>query len=170
MSEAAPAVPGARGRTAGARFIGPIARRWPGAFERVGRFAKFGTVGLSGFVVNELALAGAVGVLGVNYLVGVAIATEVSTIWNFALVEVWAFRHHEPHHSLRRRLALFFVLNNLALLARIPIVAVLTAGLGVNYLLSNLVSLGLLTVLRFLVADSWIWAGSPKQVARAGSD
>lgn len=170
MSEAAPAVSGAPTEIAGARLLGPIAHRWPDAFARLSRFAKFGTVGLSGFVVNELALAGAVGVLGLNYLFGAVLATQASTTWNFALVEVWAFRHHEPHHSLPRRLGLFFVLNNLALLLRMPIVGGLTSGLGVNYLVSNLVSLGVLTVLRFLVADSWIWAGSPKQVARAGSD
>src|SRR5439155_562482 len=59
------------------------------------------------------------------------------------------------------RLALFAVMNNLALLLRSPILVLLTAGLGIHYLVSNLLSLALLTVLRYSVADVWIWARDP---------
>jgi hypothetical protein len=55
------------------------------------------------------------------------------------------------------RAALFFATNDVALVARIPILVGLTSGLGINYLVSNLVSLAALTVLRFGVAENWIW-------------
>ena len=51
-------------------------------------------------------------------------------------------------------------MNNVALPLRIPILFVLTSGLGVHYLVSNLLSLLALTVLRFAIADSLIWGKS----------
>ncbi len=125
---------------------------------RVVRFARFGVVGASGFVVNEAALAVFVGVFGLNYLVGAIAATQVSTLWNFTLVELWAFRSTDAKRSPRHRLFLFFMVNNAALLLRGPVLVLLTSVGGFNYLVSNLVSLGLLTVVRFAVADNWIWA------------
>jgi hypothetical protein len=53
---------------------------------------------------------------------------------------------------------LFFAVNNVALLLRGPILVVLTSFVGLNYLVSNLISLGVLTIARFAIADSWIWA------------
>lgn len=142
-------------------MIATLTRRIPDARARFTRFSRFGAVGLSGFVVNELALALFAGVFGLDYLLGAILATQVSTTWNFALVEVWAFRDHTARHPWTRRAGLFFAMNNAALLLRGPIIVGLTDGLGVNYLVSNLVSLGVLTVLRFVLADNWIWAGSP---------
>lgn len=140
------------------QLASPLARRWPAAWSRLLRLARFGTVGVSGFVVNELALAALVAGFGLNYLVGAVLATQVSSLWNFALVERWAFRDSGARRSLRHRMALFFAVNNVALLLRGPILVALTSVLGLNYLVSNLISLGVLTVARFAIADSWIWA------------
>jgi putative flippase GtrA len=137
-----------------------VASRWPGAWARSVRFARFGTVGASGLVVNELALAAFVSGLGVNYLVGAVLATQVSSLWNFTLVEHWAFRDTDARRSFLHRMGLFFAVNNAALLLRGPILVVLTSVLGLNYLVSNLVSLGVLTAARFGIADTWIWAGA----------
>ena len=52
----------------------------------------------------------------------------------------------------------FFVMNNLALLLRVPLLVLLTSSLGINYLVSNVISLAALALVRFEVADVWIWA------------
>lgn len=140
------------------RSSNPLARRWPEAWSRLVRLTRFGSVGVSGFAVNEAALAVLVSGFGLNYLLGAVLATQCSSLWNFALVEWWAFRGSESRRSMRQRLGLFFVVNNVALLLRGPILVVLTSVIGVNYLLANLISLGVLTVARFAIADSWIWA------------
>ena len=49
-------------------------------------------------------------------------------------------------------------MNNVALVLRAPILFVLTSVLGMHYLLSNFISLAALTVARYVLADSWIWA------------
>ncbi len=58
------------------------------------------------------------------------------------------------------------MMNNIALLLRSPIMYGLTDKLGVNYLISNLVSLGVLMLLRYFLADAWIW-GSQKSKSLA---
>jgi putative flippase GtrA len=131
------------------------------------RLARFGTVGASGFVVNEVALAFFVSMFHLNYLVGAIAATQVSTLWNFTLVELWAFRDLDARRSRAHRLLLFLLVNNAALLLRGPILVVLTSGLRLNYLVSNIISLGVLTLVRFAIADSWIWSGRPSHAPAA---
>ena len=116
---------------------------------RLVRLTRFGAVGASGFAVNEAALAVLVSACGLNYLLGAIVATQVSSLWNFALVEHWAFRGSESRRSMRQRCGLFFAVNNVALLLRGPILVVLTSVVGLNYLVSNLISLGVLTIARF---------------------
>ena len=65
-------------------------------------------------------------------------------------------------------MALFFLMNNAALALRGPLLIVLTSGLGIHYALSNIISLASLTLLRFALADSWIWAKDHPPQSRAG--
>jgi putative flippase GtrA len=127
-------------------------RRWPW-LASMGRFA---TVGASGILVNQLALwlwvAGAEG----HYLLGAVVATQASSSWNFALTERWVF----PGAGNRRRFSrylLFLGMNNSTLLLRIPLLALLTSFLRINYLVSNLLTLVVLLLLRYLVSDQVIW-------------
>lgn len=57
------------------------------------RFLFFLLVGLSGLVVNSLALTLLTEVLGWHYLSSAAVATQLSTSWNFALSELWVFEN-----------------------------------------------------------------------------
>jgi hypothetical protein len=59
---------------------------------------------------------------------------------------------------------MFFLVNNTALLLRVPLLYGLTAGLGVHYAVSNVISLVAVFAVRFTVADVWIW-GKAKGVA-----
>ena len=55
------------------------------------------------------------------------------------------------------RYVAFMAMSNAALILRVPFMWVLTSVLGVFYTLSNLASLGLMTVGRFGIADTVIW-------------
>jgi dolichol-phosphate mannosyltransferase len=48
-------------------------------------------------------------------------------------------------------------MNNAMLLLRGPIMTLLVSQLGVHYVLANLFSLFAMTILRYLLADKWIW-------------
>jgi dolichol-phosphate mannosyltransferase len=125
------------------------------------RLARFGLVGVSGLVVNALVLGFATEVLGIFYLLSALIATQGSTLWNFGFSEAWVFGHRHSAQGRPRRLAMFLVMNNAAFGLRGPMIIALTSILGIHYLASNLISLIALMVLRYAVADRFIW-GSPK--------
>jgi glycosyltransferase involved in cell wall biosynthesis len=126
---------------------------------RTARLIGFGAVGVSGLAVNTLLLALLTERAGMYYLLGAIIATQGSTLWNFSLTELLVFRHGDPRFSLRRRAFLFFLMNNVALALRGPLLFVLTSVFGVYYLVSNVVSLSVLMILRFALADAVIWGG-----------
>jgi dolichol-phosphate mannosyltransferase len=128
--------------------------------ELSARMGRFGLVGVSGLLVNTLALAALSDLVGLWYVVAAAIATQVSTAWNFALTELWVFGDRRHARAGMRRLVMFFAVNNVALALRAPILIGLTEGLGVHYLASNFISLLVVFVARFTLADLWIWKGS----------
>jgi putative flippase GtrA len=114
--------------------------------------------------VNSLALYLGTDKLHIYYLVSAALATVASTIWNFVLTEFWVYRS-KSLSGILRRLGIFFVVNALALSLRTPMIYALTAFVGIHYVISNLISLALLTVVRFELADNIIW--SPASSASA---
>ena len=122
--------------------------------RRIGRFV---TVGLSGLVVNTAALALFTEYGGLHYLWSAVLATQASTAWNFALTELWVFKNREHGRHAVLRLGSFWAMNNLALWVRGPALYLLTSSLGLHYLLSNFITLGALTVVRYAFADTWIW-------------
>jgi dolichol-phosphate mannosyltransferase len=129
------------------------------------RFIGFAMVGVTGILVNSLALFLATDRLHIYYLVSAGIATVASTLWNFALTEVLVYRNTSQSKALAIRLGLFFVVNVIALALRTPMIYLMTTLLGIFYVVSNLVSLSVLTVVRFLVADNLIWDQAPSSTS-----
>jgi putative flippase GtrA len=126
-------------------------RRW------LVRAFAFGLIGLSGLVINTAVLwLLHLEVLHVHYLAAAAVATEASTAWLFVLTETLLYRKDKPG-TVGSRGIRFFLLNNAALAIRLPLLAWLVAGLGVGVLVANAITLALLFIVRFVVADSAIY-------------
>lgn len=119
---------------------------------------RFGAVGLTGIVVNQVALALFTEVFGVFYVISAVLATQASTVWNFLGTEYWVFSGREPDRSLRTRFVSFLALNNATLLLRIPLLSLFVSVLGINYLVANFATLIITFGVRFLFADGWIWS------------
>jgi len=119
----------------------------------IGRFAL---VGASGLAVNQALLWSMVGAFRLNYLVGAIIATQGSTTWNYALVEMWVFPDRKARTGAFRYLT-FSAVNNATLPLRIPMLAVLVSLLNFHYLLANAITLVALFASRFAVSDRFIW-------------
>jgi putative flippase GtrA len=130
-------------------------------------FVRFGIVGASGIVVNELAIAALVSGLGLHYLVGYLLATQCSTLWNFAFVETWAFRTASPTNRRWHRFVMLMVVNNVANVLTAPLYVAFTSLLGINYLVSNILTLGIVFIGRFAIAER-IWGGGA--AGGAGTD
>lgn len=133
--------------------------------DRALRVARFGLVGVSGLVVNAVVLGFATEVLGFFYLLSAVIATQGSTLWNFGLTEAWVFGRRQSAKGRGHRAAMFFVMNNGALILRGPLLFILTSTFGIHYLISNLLSLAALLALRFGAADRLIWADAARSTA-----
>ncbi|MGB9483223.1 MAG: GtrA family protein, partial [Candidatus Dormiibacterota bacterium] len=142
------------------RPLAPL-RRARGQVLRAGRFA---VVGLLGLAVNQGLLWALVTFTGMSYLLGAVVSSQGSTLVSYLANEFWVFRgRHEEgaRHHWVRRLIVFDSLNTASLLLRLPVLFVLTSGLHVNYLISNLVAVGMFMLVRFFVADTWIWRAHP---------
>ena len=122
------------------------------------RFIGFALVGLSGVVINSLVLYLATDLLQVYYLVSAAIATVVSTLWNFGLTETFVYQGRNAASGRMKRVSWFFLINLVALALRAPLIYLLTTILGIHYIISNLISLAVLLIARFALADNFIWA------------
>ena len=135
---------------------------------QVERFAKFGLVGLLGFGLNLIVQAMLTEGGGLNYVVAAILATQVSSTVNFVLAERWVFSPDRREGRGKRYLA-FLAMNNAALVLRVPIMWVLTSVVGVQYSLSNAVSLVVLMLVRFGLADNLIWRESGGEEADGSS-
>jgi putative flippase GtrA len=152
---------------AGRNLLATVVGRVSGGGARIYRFIRFSMVGASGILVNETALAIMVRGFGLHYVVGVLLATEFSTFWNFCLLEAWAFKQHSHRNRRWQRYGMLVVVNNVANVLTLPLLIVCTSVLGINYLISNFFTLVVVIIGRFALAD-WIW--SPAEPARRGAE
>jgi putative flippase GtrA len=122
--------------------------------------AKFGVVGLAGFIVS----LGGADVLyfdaGVGKYKAVVAATIAATVVTFLGNRYWAFRHRE-RVGMGRETVLFFVFNAIGLAIQLASVAIVVDGAGLQgkiwYNLANLCGIGLGTLFRFWSYRKWVW-------------
>ncbi len=125
--------------------------------HRAARGGGFLVSGAVGLVLNQALLWAALTV-GLNYVVGVLVASQLATVFTFTANEVVVFRRQDPgRRGVLRRFWTFDALNLASLTLRVPLLVVLTSGLHVYVLVGNILSIGVLTGIRFLIADRWIW-------------
>jgi dolichol-phosphate mannosyltransferase len=129
------------------------------------RMFVYGLVGLSGLVPNAAALWYLAELSGMHYLSAAVIANQVALAWNFALTEM-LFRRRR-HRRLATRIAQFFLLGNLDLVLRVPVLAYLVDGAHVHYLYANVVTLVASFLIRFAIVDRVIYARRPRTAATA---
>jgi putative flippase GtrA len=126
--------------------------------RQLGRMVAFGAVGLSGVAVNTAALWLCYSMLGMHHLIAAALATQASTTWNFLLVEGLVYRG-KGSGSRGGRAVRFYLMNNVLLLARLPVLQWLIWA-AVPVLTANAITLVALFLVRFLVSDRVIYAST----------
>jgi dolichol-phosphate mannosyltransferase len=154
-------------RLRGARLAKQLRERPVTRSERISqamRFASFGLVGATGIVVNSAALWFFFHTLGWNHLLGASLATQVSTTWNFVLVDTMIYRKR-AHGTRLGRAVRFFIMNNVLLLARLPVFQFLIDR-GFRVLVANAITLVLLFVVRFVLSDRAIFASAKHETRR----
>ena len=71
---------------------GAVRRRWGERLRALPRVRRFFAVGVGGIVVNNLALAGLHGWVGLALLPATLVAVELAVVHNYVLHEMWTFR------------------------------------------------------------------------------
>jgi dolichol-phosphate mannosyltransferase len=127
------------------------------------KLIRFLGVGVTGLVVNTLLMYVFSNVLGIYYLLAAALSTQGSTLWNFLGTERWVFkRKNEKAKYVWLRLISFFIVNNAMLVLRGPILAIFVTRMGMTPVVGNLISLVIMTALRYVIADKVIWGTGSK--------
>jgi glycosyltransferase involved in cell wall biosynthesis len=120
-------------------------------------FVRFLIVGSLGFLVNSLALLFFSEGLHLHYLFAAALATQVSTGWNFFLTEKWVFQNRRKLATILQRAMGFYALNNSLLIIRSPALYFFVENLNLNYVVANLISLVFITLTRYIFSKEVIW-------------
>src|SRR6266516_1552228 len=128
------------------------------------RMLAFGLIGATGVVVNTAVLWFFYRTVGWNHLVGASLATQASTTWNFVLVDTLVYRK-ASNGTRAGRAGRFFVMNNLLLLARLPVLEALVK-LGAGVLIANGITLIMLFLVSFIVSDRAIFASAAQEKGR----
>jgi putative flippase GtrA len=117
------------------------------------RWLKFNAVGAVGIGVQLAALAGLRSGLKMGYLSATTLAVEAAVIHNYFWHERFTWVDRETESSLTRfakfnlTTGLFSVAGNLILMR------VFVGGMGMNYLVANLVAIATCSVVNFVVSD-----------------
>jgi dolichol-phosphate mannosyltransferase len=144
----------------GIRFATHLTRLRIGTLltPRQRRAGAFAGVGLTGLVVNTVAFWLLVHFGQLHYLAAAALATQVSTTWNFIGMEMVVFSDRRSGGLLGRYLR-FCLLNNTVMLARLPVLAFLVGVAHIPQLLANVITLVGVFLVRFGISDRYIYEG-----------
>jgi putative flippase GtrA len=124
------------------------------------RWLKFNAVGIAGVGVQLGALAVLTRVLGLNYLPATALAVETAVLHNFFWHELWTWRDgREAGSSLAGRLLRFHLGNGLvSMVSNVALMRLFAGALGWPLMASNLLCIGITSVVNFLVGEYWVFS------------
>jgi putative flippase GtrA len=139
----------------------PTAPSWSsagGLLAHLRLILRFGLVGGSGILVNSGVLYALVAGLHWHQLPAAAVATETAIVTNFVLNDRWTFRDAAARTRWLGRLWRYNLVALGGLLISLAVLAVLSMGLGVHYLLANLVGIAAATLWNYGVNLRVTWA------------
>jgi dolichol-phosphate mannosyltransferase len=130
--------------TQGVRFLTQL------TMLRFGRMSAFALVGAAGAIANLVVMSGLL-LLGMGYVPAAIIASELTIIGNFLLLEYLVFADMRAESGLlRHRFAESFAFNNAEAIVRIPLMAVLVEGAHLPSVFAAAVTLVGAFVVRFV--------------------
>ena len=120
------------------------------------RWLKFNAVGGVGIVVQLAVLAAFKDGLGVDYLLATAFAVEAAVLHNFLWHERFTWKDR-PGKDRWWRLAKFNLSNGAISIVGNLVVMKVLVGLGINYMVANMVAIAGCSILNFVVSDSVVF-------------
>ena len=126
------------------------------------RLAKFLVTGVVGIVVTVGLLWFMTEKMGIFYLISAGISKEIGILLSFGLNEVWVFNDRitssmKSTKEYASRLLQFNVNRLLSIFIVITSMAIFTELLGINYIISNLIGIGIAFPFNYIVSNGKIW-------------
>lgn len=123
---------------------------------------KFNIAGGAGVGIQLAALWLYVRALGLDYLLGTALAVETAVLHNFAWHERWTWKDRAAAEPVWVRLWRFHAANGLVSIAGNVLLMRLFAGkFGMGLLTANVASIAVTNVANFLLAEFFVFRGPP---------
>lgn len=124
------------------------------------RFIKYCIIGMTGIIVNTIVLFIFTDKLGIFYLLSSGMAYEISIITNFILNDIWTFNdnviHNRSHNFLTRAIYFNWAMIIGALFG-IMLLYIFTEFLSIDYILSNIISIFIVTIWRYHASITLVW-------------
>lgn len=123
------------------------------------RFVKFGVVGGSGVVVNMFLLWFCKEQLNLPLTISSLIAIAASIFTNFILNNYWTWKENSEtnKYSFINRLWRYYLSASVAAVVNYVTLILLSEYVGIHYLISNLIGIGLGTVINFGLGEFWVF-------------
>ena len=127
---------------------------------RMGRMARFATVGALGTVVNLVLMWLLMREAGMHYLAAAVISTEIAILHNFLLQEWLVFRDlRDGRHGWWMRALHSVLYNNADTLVRLPLLALLVEVLGIHSVVAQALTLAAAFLARFFFVSTVVYGG-----------
>ena len=121
------------------------------------RWAKFSAVGATGILVQAIALAVLLRLIGLHYLVATALAVEASVLHNFVWHRRWTWRDREPSRWLAMLVRFNLTSGMLSLAGNLLLMFVFVGGMKLNAIIANLITIAICSLINFTLADSFVF-------------
>lgn len=125
----------------------------------VGRIARFVTVGASAAGIQTALLWAFVEFGGLNYLVGAAVAIEITIVLQYVANNAWTFSasRHTARGEYLRGLLRTNVVRGSAIPIQLGLLAAFVQWVGLTYVVANLGAILVSGVYRYLLDARWTW-------------
>lgn len=144
--------------TQGVRFLVQL------SMLRFGRMSAFALVGGAGAVANLVIMWGLIR-LGMDYVPAALVASEITIIGNFLLLEYLVFADMRAESGrMRERFVKSFVFNNLEAVVRIPVLWVLVEGAHLPSVFAAALTLVAAFVVRFVFHALVVYAPKKRRI------
>ena len=131
------------------------------------RFFKFSAVGFSGLIVNMSLLWFFKELIGLYYLFASLLSIELSVINNFIWNDLWTWGDRQKSGGwgyFKRLLKYNLSASVAAVIGNLLVLVVLKEQFGWNYLLANLVGIGVAVVINYVVNDRWTFRDKQEEI------
>ncbi len=120
-------------------------------------FFKFALVGLIGTVINLLILYFLTEFFGIYYLFSAVVAFIVAASNNFILNKIWTFKE-KIRDKILSKYVKFFSISITALLVNLFFLYIFTEFLGIYYMISQIIAIGIALIINFLGNKIWTFS------------